>query len=118
MTTGLDGGGIVAADKSGNVYVAWHGVNKGERGEENRKLWVARSTDDGKTFAQESPAWKKETGACACCGVGAMVDSQKAVYVLYRSATDEVNRDTYLLSSTDEAQHFEGVLVHKWTVPG
>ena len=25
LTTALDGGGTVAADADGNVYVAWHG---------------------------------------------------------------------------------------------
>src|SRR6185369_13988816 len=54
----LDGGGSLAADEKGNVYVAWHALPaKSERGEGNRKLWVAISTDDGKTFAQEKPTW-------------------------------------------------------------
>jgi hypothetical protein len=60
---GLDGGGSIAADKPGNVYVAWHG--KGDKeGEENRRVWVARSTDDGKTISRETAAWNEPTGAC------------------------------------------------------
>src|SRR5438045_3785239 len=53
---GLDGGGSVAADDSGNVYVAWHAPEPGGKGEDNRRVWVARSTDEGKTFAREKPA--------------------------------------------------------------
>ena len=58
-TTGLDGGGSVAADDSGRVYVAWHGQARGSTGEANRRVWVARSTDDGATFAAEEPAWDR-----------------------------------------------------------
>jgi hypothetical protein len=53
---GLDGGGSVAADGAGNVYVFWHAPAPGKKGEDNRKVWVAVSTDDGKTFAAERSA--------------------------------------------------------------
>jgi hypothetical protein len=115
----LDGGGTVAADGAGNVYVAWHGVKAGgERGEEHRKLWIARSTDQGKTFSVEEPAWTKPTGACACCSTRAFADSTGSAYLLYRSAEAEVNRDIYLLTSTDKGESFDGTVLHKWRVPG
>src|SRR5262249_58806103 len=48
-----DGGGTVAADARGNVYVAWHGLkNGGPRGEDKRQVWVARSSDDGNSFSE------------------------------------------------------------------
>src|SRR4051794_1753465 len=66
----LDGGGSLAADRNGNVYVAWHGLGADlAKGEENRKVWVAISNDDGKTFAAEKSAWNEKTGACGCCGM-------------------------------------------------
>jgi hypothetical protein len=118
-TAGLDGGGTVAADRSGNVLVAWHGIRKGgPRGEKNRRVWVARSTDDGKTFSKPAAAWDKATGVCACCSSHAFADRRGSVYLLYRSATAEVHRDMYLLSSRDRGKSFRGVLVHKWKVPG
>src|SRR5215831_6040337 len=43
---GLDGGGALAADSAGNVYVVWHAPAPGAEGEANRRVWIARSTDD------------------------------------------------------------------------
>ena len=87
VTTGLDGGGTVAADDTGRVYVAWHGRGLNESpGEANRQLWIARSTDNGETFATERLAFAQKTGACACCGTRAIVDSKGTAYVLYRAA--------------------------------
>ncbi len=113
-----DGGCTVAADDAGNVYVIWHGHRKGETGEDKRKVLVARSTDEGKTFSPEAPAWGDPTGVCACCSTRALVDHNDVVYLLYRSATAEVHRDTYLLVSADHGRTFRQALIHKWKVPG
>jgi hypothetical protein len=114
----LDGGGTVAADDAGNVYVAWHALKAGgERGEDKRQVWVARSTDEGKTFSKEAPAWAEPTGACGCCSLRAFADGKGSVYLLYRSANAGVNRDTYLLTSTDKGKSFLGARIHKWKVP-
>lgn len=110
---GLDGGGSIAADKAGNVYVVWHG--KGDReGEEYRRVWIAKSTDDGKTFWREVPAWNEPTGACGCCGMRAFADSQGRLHLLYRAAKENVNRDMYLLTSKDRGMSFSGMLLDKW----
>ncbi|MBS1806653.1 MAG: hypothetical protein JST84_00510 [Acidobacteria bacterium] len=113
FSAGLDGGGSVAADKSGNVFVVWHG-NGEQTGEEHRRVWVARSMDDGKTFAREVPAWNEATGACGCCGMRAFGDQQGRVHLLYRAARENVNRDMYLLSSDNHGQSFSGTLLDKW----
>ena len=115
-TSVLDGGGTVAADVAGNVYVAWHAVKTGDRGEENRQVWVARSTDEGKTFAKETPAWAEPTGACGCCSTRAYADGKGSVYVLYRSANAGDNRDIYLLSAKEKGADFRGTLIHKWKI--
>ena len=39
---GLDGGGAVAADSEGNVYVAWH-APRSQANEADRHVWVSRS---------------------------------------------------------------------------
>jgi hypothetical protein len=116
-TFGLDGGGTVAADKAGNVYVAWHGKGSGAAaGEAGRRLWVAISHDSGKTFAAESPAWNDATGACGCCGVAMVATSDGTVLALYRSATENVHRDIYLVASKDRGKSFEGSLVQRWQI--
>ena len=114
-TSMLDGGGTVAADREGNVYVAWHGFSEdGGRTESSRRMWVARSTDDGATFSPESPAYERETGACGCCGARAFVDRRGSVHLLYRAATGGADRDMYLLSSDDHAGHFRGEMIDHW----
>jgi hypothetical protein len=113
---GLDGGGSLAADQAGNVYVAWHAPEPGARGEDSRCIWVAHSTDGGKTFAREKRANTEPTGACGCCGMRAFADSKGALYLFYRAAKEEVHRDMYLLASADKGDHFRGERIHEWEV--
>ena len=114
-TFGLDGGGTLAADFSGDVYVAWHGRAPGAAtGEAGRQIWLAVSRDDGKSFVAEAPAWVGKTGACGCCGMKMFADSKGVVRALYRSATENVHRDIWLLSSTDRGQRFDGRKLHEW----
>jgi len=110
---GLDGGGSVAADRAGNVYVVWHG--RGEKqGESHRRVWVSRSTDDGKSFTREAAAYKEETGACGCCGMRAFADERGDLYLMYRAATEMINRGMFLLVSRDQGKSFRGVSLDQW----
>jgi hypothetical protein len=113
---GLDGGGAVAADAAGNVYVLWHAPQPGTEGEGNRRVWITRSCDDGKTFEPERPVYNRPTGACGCCGLNAFADRSGALYVLYRSATEMVHRDMYLLVSRDHGGTFQGQDISPWNV--
>jgi hypothetical protein len=119
---GLDGGGSIAADGTGNVYVAWHGIGEsdakgtGQEGEARRQVWIAKSQDAGQSFSVEEKAWTQATGACGCCGMKIFADAQGNVSALYRSATENVHRDIYLLTSTDQGRTFRGGLLHKWDV--
>jgi hypothetical protein len=116
-TSALDGGGTVAADREGNVYVGWHGrTEDSDPGESGRRMWVVRSQDDGATFGPEQHALERPTGACACCGTRALADHRGTVYLLYRAAARNVERDCYLLTSNDHAGRFQGGSVHPWPV--
>jgi hypothetical protein len=117
QTDVLDGGGTVAADQSGNVYVAWHALKiDSTKGEDSRKVWVAQSADEGKTFAGELAIYAKPTGACGCCGMKGFVDSKGVAYFIYRAATQDVHRDMYLLASVDAGKSYQGNLLHKWEI--
>jgi hypothetical protein len=111
---GLDGGGSVAADWAGNVYVAWHAPRPGAKGEDNRCVWIAQSTDEGKTFSAERQAYSESTGACGCCGMKAFADSEGKVYLLYRTAREAVHRDMFLLTSKVPSARYQGDNLHEW----
>jgi hypothetical protein len=114
---GLDGGSSVAADLQGNVYVTWHAPQPGNTNEEGgRAVFVARSTDEGKTFEREAPAISKPTGACACCGMRAFADSQGNLLALYRAAYAMTNRDETLLISRNSGADFEIAYSHPWHI--
>jgi len=115
---GLDGGGSVAADPAGNVYVAWHAPVPNSNGEANRCVWVAHSADEGKTFAAEKRANPDSTGACGCCGMRLYCDKKGNIYSLYRSAQDLVHRDIHLLNSRDRGATFTGEKLHEWNIQG
>jgi hypothetical protein len=113
---GLDGGGSLAADGAGNVYVVWHASPPGKHGEDNRCVWVVHSKDNGKTFGKEERAFADPTGACGCCGMRAFADSKGNLYALYRSAKEGVHRDIYLLASADKGLTFRGGKLHPWNI--
>jgi hypothetical protein len=113
---GLDGGGSLAADSQGGVYVFWHAPLPGMKGEQNRRVWVAKSSDEGKTFEPERVAFDQPIGACGCCGMKAYADDAGAVHVLFRAADQVVNRDIWLLTSTDHGRTFTGADISRWNI--
>jgi hypothetical protein len=107
-------GDTVAADRFGNVYVAWHALTQGATNETGRAVFVTRSSDEGRSFQPEAPATSKATGACGCCGLRAFADSAGAVYILFRGAAENVNRDEILLVSRRPGAEFEIANAHPW----
>lgn len=113
--SGLDGGGSVAADRDGNVYVAWHAPESGD-GEQDRQVWIARSRDDGATFDDESAAIPRKTGVCGCCGLNIIAADNGRVFIVFRSASEMVHRDIYLLASTNSGKTFKIIATDPWKV--
>lgn len=95
---GVDGGGSVAADTSGNVFVAWHAPAVAKGTEQDRRVWVARSIDDGATFAPEVAISDPAAGACGCCGMRVFTNGEK-FFALYRAAAEQVNRGMHLVET-------------------
>lgn len=91
QTRHLDGGGSIAADRTGRVFVVWHAAGA-QDGETNRRLYVATSSHDGARFAAEE-GYSNEAGACGCCGLETLVDARGALNILYRSAGATIHRD-------------------------
>lgn len=115
-TAGLDGGGTVAADRYGNVYVAWHGKpDDSSMNEYGRAVYVTHSEDDGRSFKRETQANPRATGACGCCGMRGFADSSGRLHLLYRMA-NEVNRDMGLLVSGDQRESFSLHEVSQWEI--
>jgi hypothetical protein len=117
-TVNLDGGGAVAADAAGNVYVAWHAndMRNSGRSEADRAIWIARSSDGGRTFATETRAWNEPTGACGCCALE-LLAAPDALLMLYRSASaGGTQRDVYFIDSTDQGRSFAGTRIHPWRI--
>ncbi len=110
---GGDGGISIAADARGNVYAAWHAMGA-EPGENHRRVYLARSIDDGKTFAHEVPVSPANLGACGCCGMRAFADDRGTLFILYRAAAESVHRDMTLLASTDQGKTFRATTVAPW----
>lgn len=110
----LDGGGSVAVDSAGNVFVAWHGsAPDNDRGELGRAMFVAVSVDGGESFSSETQANPLPTGSCACCSIRAYVDSDDRLRLLYRGANPE-SRDMMLLTSEDAGRSFTMDQVNRW----
>jgi hypothetical protein len=110
---GGDGGLSVAADALGDVYAVWHAVGA-EPGEDHRRVYLAGSRDDGKTFAREVPISPAALGACGCCGMRAFADERGTLFVLYRAAAESIHRDMTLLISTDHGATFHDTTVGPW----
>lgn len=114
-TRALDGGGTVAADAKGNVFVIWHALPAtGFASETNRAVFLARSRDEGRTFAGEVAVSPPGSGACGCCGLTAFVDAGDRLGILYRAARQGTERDVTLLTSTDSGLTFAPLTVGPW----
>jgi hypothetical protein len=108
---GLDGGGSIAADEHGNVYIAWHAPLEKGAGEQSRQVWLTQSQDDGQTFSAEKPL-SADTGACGCCGLRIACSGEK-LYGLYRTADQKIERDMTLLRFDPKSASTTSAIVGK-----
>ncbi len=110
---GLDGGGSIAADGK-DVYVAWHAPTPGTKGEENRRVWLTASADEGKSFGKETPISPADAGSCGCCGMRVFSAAPGQAFALFRGARDTVQRPMFLLSGDAASGVFRSVKLAEW----
>ena len=112
LTAHIDGGGSVAANDKGMVYIIWHANKRGTTGEENRRVFVATSYNNGESFDKEKEASPENLGICPCCSLKAFANGN-ALTVLFRGAKG-ANRDVYQILSTDNGKSFKSKNISKW----
>ncbi len=104
-TYAFEGVAAILADEKGNVSVYWHGLPGQEpavmRPETHRKVWLAKSTDEGATFSQPEPIEVDPVGACACCSMQGVIGEDGKIYLVYRNSLEDGSKNTYLLGSDD-----------------
>ncbi len=116
-TKGLDGGASITASDKGEVFILWHGAQeKAEPGEQNRVVFVLKSTDNGSSFAPVKIANLDDLGVCACCSMKSFVTPAGELLALYRAARRMDQRDVTLLRSTDGGATFQHRIVGPWAV--
>jgi hypothetical protein len=113
-TRHLDGGGSIAADTRGRVYVVWHAAGLKD-GEIDRRIYVARSTDDGKRFKSEE-AFAPDGGLCGCCQLETLAESDGRLHILYRAAGGGVHRDAMWMTVGPTAAS-AAVRLQSWELP-
>ena len=86
------------------------------KGEAGRRLWIARSRDDGATFAEEEPALESATGpAPAAARRRSSTVAARSTCSIARP-TRNVERDMMLATSSDHGQHFKATSLQPWPV--
>jgi hypothetical protein len=96
---------------------AGHGGDS-DAGLPGSELWIARSTDGGRSF---SPGVVVDHDICPCCRTGLAVAPDGAVYVVWRKIFDGDVRDIAIARSEDGGRTFSAPApVHRdgWVFPG
>jgi hypothetical protein len=111
----------LAADDAGNVIVLWTGgfpgAPKDAQSDTAAPIVLARSTDNGKTFAKNELLKSNHAAssfACGCCRLEAVLGGDGNLYVGFRGGYKGL-RDPWLLVGKKTENDFKCVLVHEDT---
>jgi hypothetical protein len=109
----------IAVDKRGAVYVAW--IDERDKRKEDRgaEIWMAVSTDRGKTFSRDR---RILTDVCECCRTNLQIDATGNLYLTYRVVprSGPMYRDIIIARSGDGGKTFARTVVSedKWEING
>jgi hypothetical protein len=109
----------LAVDKQGRIYIAWIDERHKQKEDRGAEIWLAISTDRGRTFL---PDRRILTDVCECCRTNLQADATGALYLSYRTVprTGPMYRDTALARSLDGGKTFTTTLASadKWEING
>jgi hypothetical protein len=126
---GAHGMHSLAVANDGRIYVAWLDERNiqtpkpsrhagGHHMESNRELFVASSTDGGKTFSANR---KVAENACPCCKTALAVSADGTLYASWRQVLPGNFRHIAVASSTDGGVKFSSPVIvsdDKWKLQG
>jgi len=114
---GLDGGSSIAANDHGGVFIAWHAPLPGKKGEENRRVWLSISKDNGENFSEEDIISDSSHGVCGCCGLQ-LHNGPEGLYTLYRNVDGNGGRNIHLISLGKDGKEAKDILADHWPIDG
>jgi hypothetical protein len=126
---GAHGMHSLAVANDGKIYVAWLDERNvrapqpskhagGHHMESNRELFIAHSTDGGKTFSANK---KVAENACPCCKTALAVSPDGTLYTSWRQVLPGNFRHIAVASSTDGGANFASPVIvsdDKWMLQG
>ncbi|HSE17030.1 MAG TPA: sialidase family protein [Pyrinomonadaceae bacterium] len=119
----------LAVAKDGRIYAGWlderniHAPKpstkaEGHHMESNRDLYLATSTDGGRTFSRNQ---KVATDACPCCKTSLVVSADGTLYAGWRQVLPGSYRHIAVASSTDGGAKFSAPVIvsdDRWMLQG
>lgn len=109
----VDGGGAIAADHEGRVFVLWHSGSAGAT-EQERRIFLRISSPPTGEFGEPRSINPPASGVCPCCAMQAATDREGRLYVVYRAARQGIHRDIILLISEDGGLTFQSRVLDRW----
>ncbi len=109
----------IAVDKRGRIYVAWIDERNKRKEDRGGEIWLAVSTDRGKSFSRDR---RILTDVCECCRTNLQIDAAGNLYLTYRTVprVGPMYRDIIIACSQDGGKTFAQTVVSedKWDIPG
>lgn len=109
----------MALDRSGRLFIVWIDERNKRKEDRGAEIWLASSTDRGKTFSADRPIL---TDVCECCRSNLQIDANGNFFLTYRVVPREgpMYRDILLARSVDGGKSFRSTIVSRdgWEING
>jgi hypothetical protein len=109
----------IAVDSRERVYIAWIDERDKRKDDRGAEIWLAASTDHGRTFSRDR---RVLTDVCECCRTNLQIDAADNLYLSYRVVprSGPMYRDIIIARSGDGGKTFSRTVVSedKWEING